>query len=250
MMPTSRSPIALEPDAAGSVNEPFAAWAADLVDAVGPGRGDRVLDLSGGSGIVGRLVAGRIAPGGTVVALDDRAQLGETLAALPFADRSFDAVLCQQGLPTMSDREHVLRELRRVLRAGGLIGVSVWGPIGRSPAFAALADSLGRRAGPGVSASVDWLFSLPEPAELRALLASAGFGTIRVRTSRRTSRFGSVNDFLRRYVPGAPVAPGSLRLAPEEWDGVVADLEAELDPWIDARGLRVVTQANTAVAHR
>jgi SAM-dependent methyltransferase len=247
MVRASRSPIALESDAAGSVNEPFAAWAADLVDAVGPRRGDRVLDLSGGSGIVGRLVAGCVAPEGTVVGLDDAASYRR---ALPFADRSFDAALCQQRLSTLPDREHVLRELRRVLRAGGLLGVSVWGPIGRSPAFAALADSLERRSGPAVSAAVRWLFSLPDPAELRALVAAAGFGRIRVHASRMTSRFGSVDEFLRRYVPETRVGPSSLHVSPPDWYGVVADLEAELAPWIDPRGLRVVTETNTAIARR
>jgi len=247
MMRTSRSPIALESDAAEPVNEPFAAWAADLVDAVGPRPGDRVLDLSGGSGIVGRLVAGRVGPGGTVVGLDGAAS---HRGALPFDDRSFDVALCQQRLSTLPDRERVLREMRRVLRAGGILGVSVWGPIGRSPAFAALAGSLERRSGPAVSAAVRWLFSLPEPAELRALVAAASFGRIRVHASRMTSRFGSVDEFLRRYVPGASVGPSSLQMSPLDWYGVVADLEAELEPWIDLRGLRVVTETNTAIARR
>jgi SAM-dependent methyltransferase len=168
--------------------------------------------------------------------------------ALPYADASFDVVVWRQGLQLLADRAHALAELRRVLVPGGRATISVCGPIERSPAFAALADSLERRAGVRAAAAVRWLFSLPEPEELRALLACAGLEQIRVRTARRTTRFPSVAEFLRRTIPGSPTGSATADMPDSATWSVVADMEAALDPWVDAGGLRITTQANVGVA--
>jgi SAM-dependent methyltransferase len=44
---------------------------------------------------------------------------------LPFPDRSFDLVLCVQAFQYMSDPQHAVRELARVLRPGGAAVVSL-----------------------------------------------------------------------------------------------------------------------------
>jgi ubiquinone/menaquinone biosynthesis C-methylase UbiE len=45
---------------------------------------------------------------------------------LPFDDDSFDVVLCQQGLQFFPEQAAATAEMRRVLRPGGVAGVSVW----------------------------------------------------------------------------------------------------------------------------
>ncbi|HEV8565034.1 MAG TPA: methyltransferase domain-containing protein [Actinomycetota bacterium] len=246
------------------VPELFDPWASHLLDAADLRSGERVLDVACGTGVVARRAAGRVLPDGIVIGLDGSEPALEVAQAaapgvqwrrgeassLPFADAAFDVVVCQQGLQVFPDRHRALLEMRRVLVLGGRVGVSVWGPIERSPAFAALADSLERRAGVHVAAAVRWLFSLPEPEDLRALLAVAGFGRIRVRSARRATRFPSVAEFLRRYVPGAPVGSATTQLSEGDWRQVVADVESDLAPWVDSDGLRIVTEANTGVARR
>jgi SAM-dependent methyltransferase len=44
---------------------------------------------------------------------------------LPFPDRSFDRVICAEVLEHIPDYQGVLREIRRVLKPGGLLAVSV-----------------------------------------------------------------------------------------------------------------------------
>ena len=46
--------------------------------------------------------------------------------ALPFADGSFDAVLCQFGVMFFPDRATAYREAKRVLKPGGRFLFSVW----------------------------------------------------------------------------------------------------------------------------
>jgi hypothetical protein len=72
----------------------------------------------------------------------------------------------------------------------------------------------------------------------------------RVQTAHKTVRFPSVVEFLRRYLPGSPAGAATTRLSAHDRRQILADLEAALAPWVDADGLRVVTEANTAIATR
>jgi len=96
--------------------------------------GDRVLDACCGTG---DLAIGARARGADVVGLDfsermlERARRKEPaiewvrgdLLALPFDDASFDSATVGFGVRNVEDLEAGLRELRRVLRPGGRLGI-------------------------------------------------------------------------------------------------------------------------------
>jgi ubiquinone/menaquinone biosynthesis C-methylase UbiE len=100
--------------------------------------------------------------------------------ALPYEDRSFGDVECHHGFQFLPDRGGALAEMRRVLVDGGNLSIEVPGAIERNPPFADLADSLERIAGPRRAAAVRWPFCMPEPDDLRGVLATAGFDEIEV----------------------------------------------------------------------
>ena len=97
--------------------------------------GDRVLDACCGTGDLA--VAARARGAGVVVGLDfsermlERARRKEPaiewvrgdVLALPFDDGSFDAATVGFGVRNVDDLEAGLRELRRVLRPGGRLGI-------------------------------------------------------------------------------------------------------------------------------
>lgn len=105
--------------------------------------GERVLDVGCGSGVVTREIAKRVGARGLAVGLDlspallavarelaQEADLGDriefregSVLELPFADGSFDAVLCATVLSHVPGGETAIPELARVLRPGGRIGV-------------------------------------------------------------------------------------------------------------------------------
>ena len=67
---------------------------------------------------------------------------------LPFADASFDLVLCQQMLQFVPDPAVAVREIHRVLAPNGRVIASTWRPRDEQPLFEALgqiADALGVR---------------------------------------------------------------------------------------------------------
>jgi ubiquinone/menaquinone biosynthesis C-methylase UbiE len=99
---------------------------------------------------------------------------------LPFPDGSFARVVCRHGLQLLADRRRALREMHRVLAHGGEVDIEVPGPIERNPPFADLADALERTEDRHKAVRIRWLFSMPEPDDLRGALADAGFEGIRI----------------------------------------------------------------------
>lgn len=117
------------------VHETAIAWVADLLDVVDLGSGERVLDLSDGTGVVARAAARLVQPGGTASVVGAKALEGRS-ARLPHPDASFDAAVSLHTLEAFADRGRVLAELWRVLSPDGRLAIGVWGPIGatrRSP---------------------------------------------------------------------------------------------------------------------
>ncbi|HEX5416412.1 MAG TPA: methyltransferase domain-containing protein, partial [Chloroflexota bacterium] len=116
-----------------------ARWA-QLLTWLDPQPGEQILDLGCGNGAATALIADRIGDNGRAVGLDhfpeslakSRAQCFTTTPtppslvcglgqALPFANASFDALLCVDVLEAIPDRESALAEMRRVLKPGGRI---------------------------------------------------------------------------------------------------------------------------------
>lgn len=106
------------------------------------GEGDRLLDVGSGAGTSAQLAAREFGCEVVGVDLGEAAVLGARAAAasqglaglvsffsadaeaLPFADGSFDAVLCECSLSTFPDKPRAVAEMRRVLRPGGRAAIS------------------------------------------------------------------------------------------------------------------------------
>ena len=118
-------------------------WRQATRRALGPRPGERILDLAAGTAVSSAPLA---RAGAQVVAADfSLGMLGaaprrtgiDLVAAdglaLPFADAAFDAATISFGLRNVADPVRCLRELRRVVRAGGRLVVCefsrpVWAP--------------------------------------------------------------------------------------------------------------------------
>jgi demethylmenaquinone methyltransferase/2-methoxy-6-polyprenyl-1,4-benzoquinol methylase len=131
-------------------------WRRALVRGIGPRSGQRILDVATGTG----MVAFELAAGGDceVVGLDQsEAMLGSARARLarsgqlagrvtfmqgqaerlPFADAEFDALTFTYLLRYVDDRAATMRELARVVKPGGRIGMVEFG-VPSSPPLRAL----------------------------------------------------------------------------------------------------------------
>jgi len=120
----------------------FEPYAVDLSSRVAPRRPARVLEVAAGTGVVTRQLADALPPSAAIVAtdlnqamLDQAAAVGASRAVewrqadamqLPFADESFDLVVCQFGVMFFPDKPKAFAEARRVLRPKGVYVFNVW----------------------------------------------------------------------------------------------------------------------------
>src|ERR687894_870769 len=195
--------------------------ATNLIDIAQLRRGERVLDVACGTGVVARLAVERVGDTGTIAGVDLNPGMlavarsvtpsdmtiewhEASAEAMPLSDESFDVVLCQLGLQFVPDKPAALREMRRVLAPGGRLIMNVAGPT--PPPFAIADEELARHIGPEAAGFVRLVFSLHDPDELQNLISGAGFHDVAVWRDTKTLRLPAPEEFLWQYVQSTPLA--------------------------------------------
>jgi ubiquinone/menaquinone biosynthesis C-methylase UbiE len=121
----------------------FEPYAHDIAERLAKFQPKTILELAAGTGAVTRAVAQRLASDARMTVTDlnqpmldeARARLGDDgritwqqadALALPFADQSFDAAICQFGAMFFPDKIKGYSEAKRVLKPGGHLIFNVW----------------------------------------------------------------------------------------------------------------------------
>ncbi len=217
-----------------------------LVDAARPTAGERVLDVACGTGIVSRLAAQAVGPGGTVAGLDANPRMLAVARSVtpdgidwleapaedvPATDASFDLVLCSMGLQFFTDKERAVREMYRVLAPGGR---AVWCTPGPTPPlFQAIDEALTNHVGPGASMFVHAVFSLHDADEARKLMEVAGFDRVAVETTSVPLRVPPPADFFWQYVQSTPLGAATADLDELERAALEAEVVERCAPFVD-----------------
>jgi SAM-dependent methyltransferase len=183
-----------------------------ILEATRVGSGTGVLDVCCGPGI---LAAGALARGAEVIGLDfaseavalarrtvpfGRFQQGNA-QALPFTDARFDAVVCGYGLMHLPDPAIALREMLRVLRPGGRVGVSVWdaGGVG----FSLVYEAVRAKGEPNVPLphGPDF-FQFGTVAKMEATLIEAGFTDVCAESFDQSWQVRDANGYVAAILGG------------------------------------------------
>jgi len=226
-------------------------WTDDLIRSAGCRDGDRVLDVACGTGLVSSrisLVTGKFC---SITGIDvNEGMLSVarrnpqiewhqgSATELPFADGSFDVVLCQQGLQYFPDRPAAMLHMARVLAPGGRLALNVWGALDRQPFYVALVDGIIKFLGEEAAKSAFNLpFSLNTAAELRMLASDAGLDRISIRFEQRTMRYPVPAKMVAGFMIATPIA-SQFQALPSDRQGAFADYVAErLAGYVDDAGL-------------
>jgi ubiquinone/menaquinone biosynthesis C-methylase UbiE len=201
----------------------FEPWAEDLVFRLASTKCRRVLEIACGTGIVTRRLRDALPATTEIVATDlnrdmfefaklkfrDHANISWQQAdasALPFADCSFDAVVCQFGVMFVPDKAAAMRESYRVLRSGGVFLFNVWDSFEANP--------FGQIAHTTIASFFDHdpprfyriPFGFHDATVIRKLLQDAGFEKIESFTETKRCRSDSAREFATGLVRGNPVA--------------------------------------------
>jgi SAM-dependent methyltransferase len=209
---------------------------------VGLEPGQTVLDVACGTGILARTAADRIGPTGKVIGLDinegmltvarrvrpDLEWRQGDAADLPFPDDWFDAVLCQSALMFFPDRARALREMARVVAAGGTVAVQVWDRMEAQAGWAPLYDVLARHAGPEAIRLQDTYWALGDLDLLSSLFGAAGLRMGATRARVGTARFDSSDEAVATEVEGGPLRD---RLGDEVYRRILEESRQALAPF-------------------
>lgn len=233
-----------------------------VIDGAAVSAGQEVLDVAAGDGNVAVLAARE---GADVVASDfapEQVEAGrrrtdaegldvEWVVAdaeeLPFDDARFDAVLSTFGVMFAPRPDVVARELFRVVRPGGTVGLAAWTPEG----FQGQSFAIGRRFQPppeGLPASTEW----GDPDLVRERL---GPYASRVETELRTLPFAfRSRDAMRSFFleHAGPAQAAQRSMDPERYRAM-EEVQARLvDDWNQATDGSVLIEVEylLAVARR
>jgi ubiquinone/menaquinone biosynthesis C-methylase UbiE len=167
-------------------------WGTETVARTGLRPGQRVLDLCCGAGASAIPAAHAVGPHGQVVGVDvsqgllDLARAradAEGLTNLElrcadatatgYADGEFDAVVCVFGVFFLPDRVGFTREMWRLVRPGGTLAITTWGPGWLEPAASMFWDAV-RAENPSLYKGFNPWDDITEPAQLVDLYTQAG----------------------------------------------------------------------------
>ncbi len=228
----------------------FLPWATVLLHHAALQPRERVLDVACGTGIVARQAAPLVGEEGHVSALDmnqtmlDVArgvpsplgakinwQEGDAMR-MPFADSTFDVVLCQHGLPFIPNRESAVNEMRRVLAPDGRVLVMVLQSLALHPAFEALMESVARHLSLPVSA-VATPFAMSDVNELRNLFLMAGFNKVDILSESTVARFAEPSRFVQlAVISSAAAVPAFAKLEAQAQAVLFERMQIEIAPII------------------
>jgi len=200
----------------------FQPYAADLARRAARLAPSAVLETACGTGIVTRALRSALPQRAMIVASDlNQAMLDHAAAqlpaggimwrqadatALPFADGSFDAVICQFGVMFFPDKNQGYREARRVLRPGGTFLFNVWDRIGANEAGAIVDEavaSLFPEDPPHFLARTPYGYH--DIGQIRAALEQAGFRDIAIETVAQRGRAPTARDPAIGLCEGSPL---------------------------------------------
>jgi ubiquinone/menaquinone biosynthesis C-methylase UbiE len=241
-------------------------WVPDLIGLAELRRGERLLDLACGTGVVAQHAATQVGPTGQVTGLDFNAGMlavaratppspGTTISwvegsamAIDFPDASFDVILCQQGLQFFPDKLAALREMRRVLAPGGRALLSVWKSA--SPYNIAVGEALERHVGANTATKYRAARVVPDAEALHRMIVESGFRAVEIRPRAMIVRLPTIEMFVLGHLSSSPVADAVAPMSEERRAEFAGQVKLALQPYADGDGVAIPDEVNIAIAHK
>jgi ubiquinone/menaquinone biosynthesis C-methylase UbiE len=221
--------------------------AARLVDVAAPQKGEHVLDVGTGTGLVAHLLAPRVSPGSVIgIDLSDNMLalarskksknvqfLGMAAERLVFKPETFDLVTMGEALAYLGDPTDALAEARRVLREGGRLAVSnqrrSLSTRAQDLFFQGLAP-LARRHYLSLPRYSSERSRFGEPNVLPQLLDGAGFEVTRVTEMVTGGKTRDAKEWTDLMAGAGPLPNTLIRaLGPRFRDELEAEIESAMD---------------------
>lgn len=211
----------------------FQLYAAEALERAGLTGDSRVVDVATGPGTLALMAAERVQEVTAFDFAESMLEIARGRAAtagiqnvtfeqadgqsLPAGDEQFDAGFSMFGLMFFPDRAAGLRELHRVLRAGGRVVISSWTPAEESPLLSALFGAM-QEALPELPFGKGGAGPLSDPDGFAGELKGAGFTDVRIERVTHSRQVPSLDHFWEAQKRGsAPIALIRSRMSSAEW---------------------------------
>jgi SAM-dependent methyltransferase len=197
--------------------------------------GERVLEAACGSGLVTRLIASAVGPGGEVLATDLSQNMVDLTAKtcagagltwvrtarmdvdnLTVDAGRFDAAVCALGLMYVPDPGRAVRALGQAVRPGGRVAVTVWGERPHC-GWAAIFPIVDARV---ASEVCPLFFATGARGALLRDFEAAGLRNLREVRQQEVLEFAGERALLNAMLLGGPVAMAVKRFSPQTMAGV------------------------------
>lgn len=247
-------------------------WAAPLAVAhekmmacAAPRAGERVLDVACGTGVVSLAAARTVGPTGAVTGVDISGRMVERAwgaatargfrnvtfermeaEGLGFPEGTFDVVLCALGLMYVPDPLRAVEEMRRVVKPGGRIVLSVWGERARC-GWAEVFDIVDAEV---ESEVCPLFFQLGQTDALASLCERAGLEAVRAWRLPAALRYDGANEACSAAFVGGPAALAWSRFDDETRERVCDRYLASIKRWRTKEGYRIPGEFVVASARR
>ena len=226
----------------------FERYALDLAGRIAVNSPREMLETAAGTGVLTSAIASRLPTQNRIVATDlnqpmlDRAAKRRDLEgriawrradalALPFEDRSFDAVACQFGVMFFPDKVKGYSEARRVLRPRGRFFFNVWDRLDENEFAETVNDAVAAflpNDPPAFMARTPHGYH--DVGKIRNDLTAAGFSDVLIETVTHASKAASPRDTAIAFCQGTPLR--------NEIEARGASLEAATDAAAEALAKR------------
>ncbi len=199
----------------------FADYAEDIASRAAALRPAHVLEMAAGTGIATRKLRDVLPKDAKLTATDLNPPMLEVNAAkfrpgeavefkqadgtaLPFADRSFDLVVCQFGVMFFPDKDKGYREAFRVLQPGGSYLFSVWDSARYNPYIQVTIDVVASFFEQDPPLFFKTPVSYPHIDPIKESLLAAGFRGMEIAVIGINKRVADMSAFARATVFGTP----------------------------------------------
>ena len=191
-----------------------------LIELVDINKGNTVLDLACGTGVVTKKIRSKVGNSGYVVGADTSItaikiakKWNERKSNLDFVNidaekfyfsKKFDIVTCQYALFFFPNAQKALKNMRNSLKKSGKIGISVHGSKERVPYFSSILDSVTQYIPDYIPPGAPNLDRFGTKSALKKEISRAGFSKISVKEFIFHYSPGKFEDYWRNYIKYIP----------------------------------------------